>query len=232
MKITLSSILSVLTIEGANNLGTIEGGSGSKYEIVLFLQLKSVTRIKRIDYSKSVVDIRGKLDSLRSGYLRAGVLIGFVWWLMWIPVAVALRLDDVLHPAALYPSLISGDFMQTGSGSLAFTRLSFTDYAGLPPLTILGSVDVAGDLLLGFDEGFSYAPFARLTLIGVGGARTGLFDNYAGNALVKRFDSRRAVYIDYTEDGDIALYTTPLPPTWLLFGLGLLGWYEVARRPG
>ncbi|WP_296922895.1 hypothetical protein [Thiohalocapsa sp.] len=133
---------------------------------------------------------------------------------------------------ALYPSLISGDFMQTGSGSLAFTLLSFTDYAGLPPLTILGSVDLAGDLLLGFDEGFSYAPFARLTLIGVGGARTGLFDNYAGNALVKRFDSRRAVYIDYTEDGDIALYTTPLPPTWLLFGLGLLGWYEVARRPG
>ncbi|MEQ9684337.1 MAG: hypothetical protein RLO49_16685, partial [Rhodospirillales bacterium] len=49
-----------------------------------------------------------KLDSLRSGYLRAGVLIGFVWWLMWIPVAVALGFDMVLHPNALYLSLVVG----------------------------------------------------------------------------------------------------------------------------
>ncbi len=66
--------------------------------IVISQALLVCTRIRRIDYSKSVVDIRSKLDSLRSGYLRAGVIIGFVWWLMWIPVVVALGFDAVLHP--------------------------------------------------------------------------------------------------------------------------------------
>jgi len=76
--------------------------------IVIAQALLVCTRIRRIDYSKSVVDIRSKLDNLRSGYLRAGILIGFVWWLMWIPVAVALGFDDVLHPYSLVPSLIVG----------------------------------------------------------------------------------------------------------------------------
>jgi len=76
--------------------------------IVISQALLVCTRIRRIDYSKFVVDIRGKLDSLRSGYLRAGIIIGFVWWLMWIPVAVALGFDFVLHPYSLIPSLVVG----------------------------------------------------------------------------------------------------------------------------
>ncbi|MEW4488629.1 serine/threonine-protein kinase [Thalassoglobus sp. JC818] len=76
--------------------------------LVISQSLLVVTRIKRIDYSKSVVDIRNKLDSLRSGYLRAGILIGFVWWLMWIPVCVAVGFDGVLHPYSLIPSLVIG----------------------------------------------------------------------------------------------------------------------------
>jgi hypothetical protein len=67
-----------------------------------------ITRIKRIDYSKPVVDIRSKLDSVQSGYLRSGMIIGFVWWLMWIPVAVAVGFDDVLHPYSLSVSLVVG----------------------------------------------------------------------------------------------------------------------------
>ncbi len=79
------------------------------YGVLVFAQSMLVcTRIRRIDYSKSVLDIRGKLDSMRSGYLRAGVLIGHVWWLMWIPVAVALGFDEVLHPRALGLSLAVG----------------------------------------------------------------------------------------------------------------------------
>tara|TARA_R110002049_G_scaffold285698_4_gene466989 strand:- start:117247 stop:119037 length:1791 start_codon:yes stop_codon:yes gene_type:complete len=79
------------------------------YGILVISQAALVcTRLKRIDYSKSVVDIRRKLDSLRSGYLRAGVIIGFVWWLMWIPVAVALGFDIVLHPNSLFVSLAVG----------------------------------------------------------------------------------------------------------------------------
>jgi serine/threonine-protein kinase len=76
--------------------------------IVISQALLVCTRIRRIDYSKPVVDIRSKLDSVRSGYLRAGVVIGFVWWLMWIPVTVALGFDDVLYPPSLIVSLVVG----------------------------------------------------------------------------------------------------------------------------
>ncbi|GAA5505247.1 serine/threonine-protein kinase [Novipirellula caenicola] len=76
--------------------------------IVISQALLVCTRIRRIDYSKSIAEIRGKLDSVRSSYLRAGVIIGFVWWLMWIPVAVALGFDDVLHRSALFLSLVVG----------------------------------------------------------------------------------------------------------------------------
>ncbi len=76
--------------------------------IVISQALLVCTRIKRIDYSKPVLDIRSKLDSMRSGYLRAGVIIGFVWWLMWIPAAVAVGVDAVLHPNSLIVSLAVG----------------------------------------------------------------------------------------------------------------------------
>ncbi|MCR9292969.1 MAG: serine/threonine protein kinase [bacterium] len=77
--------------------------------LVIAQALLVCTRIRRIDYSKSVAEIRGKIDSLRAGYLRAGVLVGFVWWLMWIPVAVALGMDDVvLYANSLVVSLVVG----------------------------------------------------------------------------------------------------------------------------
>ena len=80
------------------------------YGVIVIAQATLVcTRIKRIDYSKPVSQIRRKLDSVRSGYLRAGVLIGFAWWLMWIPVCVAIGFDAVvLHRMSLIPSLIVG----------------------------------------------------------------------------------------------------------------------------
>ncbi|TWU28182.1 serine/threonine-protein kinase [Bythopirellula polymerisocia] len=80
------------------------------YGVIVIAQgLLVCTRIRKIDYSKSVVEIRNKLDSLRSGYLRAGVVIGFVWWLMWIPVAVALGFDAVVvYRNSLVPSLVIG----------------------------------------------------------------------------------------------------------------------------
>ncbi|WP_246151537.1 serine/threonine-protein kinase [Rubripirellula reticaptiva] len=80
------------------------------YGVIVISQAALVcTRIRRIDYSKSVDDIRGNLDSVRSAYLRAGVIIGFVWWLMWIPVCVAVGFDQVvLYRNALVPSLVVG----------------------------------------------------------------------------------------------------------------------------
>ncbi len=76
--------------------------------IVISQALLVCTRIRRIDYSKSVVEIHRKLDSVRSGYLRAGIIIGFVWWLMWIPASVAIGFDAVMHPNSLIPSLVIG----------------------------------------------------------------------------------------------------------------------------
>lgn len=87
----------------------LNGGILHLYGILVIAQgLLVCTRIRRIDYSESIADIRSKLDSLRSGYLRAGVIIGFVWWLMWIPVAVAVGFDYVLNPNSLIVSLIVG----------------------------------------------------------------------------------------------------------------------------
>ena len=35
-------------------------------------------------------------------------MIGFPWWLMWIPAAVAAGFDGVMHPNSLIPSLVVG----------------------------------------------------------------------------------------------------------------------------
>ena len=66
------------------------------------------TRIKRIDYSRPVSEIRDGLSIVRTAYLRCGLAIGYPWWLMWIPVGVAVGFDDVLHPYSLIPSVVVG----------------------------------------------------------------------------------------------------------------------------
>jgi serine/threonine-protein kinase len=80
------------------------------YGVLVISQAALVcTRIRRIDTTKPVADIRNKIGSVRSGYLRAGVIIGFVWWLMWIPVCVAVGFDAVvLYRNSLLPSLVIG----------------------------------------------------------------------------------------------------------------------------
>ncbi|WP_235952293.1 serine/threonine-protein kinase [Crateriforma spongiae] len=67
-----------------------------------------MTRMKRIDYSQSVDDVRSSITRVRDLYLRLTPLIGFPWWLMWIPAGVAAGLDQVLHPNVLVPSLTIG----------------------------------------------------------------------------------------------------------------------------
>ncbi len=80
------------------------------YGVIVISQSALVcTRIRQIDYSKSVEDIRGKLNRVQSVYLRAGIIIGFVWWLMWIPVCVAVGFDAVvLIPRSLIVALVVG----------------------------------------------------------------------------------------------------------------------------
>lgn len=65
-------------------------------------------RIKGIDYAKPVNEIRMQLGKVRSAYLCVGALIGFPWWLMWIPVCVAAGFDIVMQPNCFYPSIAIG----------------------------------------------------------------------------------------------------------------------------
>ncbi len=77
---------------------------------ILFIALAVAvcTRIKRIDFAKPVAEIRDRLDMARRIYLCAGLVIGFPWWLMWIPVGVALGFDEVMLPGSLWVSLLVG----------------------------------------------------------------------------------------------------------------------------
>ncbi|MHC4875151.1 MAG: serine/threonine protein kinase [Planctomycetota bacterium] len=83
--------------------------------IVIAAAANVCTRIKRIDYSRPVGEVRDGLNTVRSAYLQFGHLIGFPWWLMWVPVAVATGFDIVLHPHSLIPSLLVGVVGLVGS---------------------------------------------------------------------------------------------------------------------
>lgn len=65
-------------------------------------------RIKRLDYSKSVQEIGDGLEGIRSAYLRFGILLGFAWWLLWMPLVVAVGFDAVVFPPALWISATIG----------------------------------------------------------------------------------------------------------------------------
>jgi eukaryotic-like serine/threonine-protein kinase len=82
--------------------------------------------IKGIDYSKPVGQIRGKLNSIRSGYLRRSPAVGFAWWLLWIPFFVAIGFEEVLHPNCLWPAVVVG-FVVTVVFALLYVRVLKSD---------------------------------------------------------------------------------------------------------
>ncbi|OYP36070.1 serine/threonine-protein kinase [Rhodopirellula sp. MGV] len=76
--------------------------------LVIAAGIAVCTRIKRIDFTESVDQIRGKLDTVRRVYVKVAPIVGFPWWLMWIPAAVAFGFDAVLVPSSLIPSIVVG----------------------------------------------------------------------------------------------------------------------------
>ena len=44
--------------------------------------------MSRLDYSAPVIEIQKQLAQVRSLYVRAGSLLGLVWWLLWIPLTM------------------------------------------------------------------------------------------------------------------------------------------------
>ncbi len=83
--------------------------------IVIAAAAHVLTRIGRMDYSKPVTTVRKMLDQVRRAYLMTGPVIGFPWWLMWIPACVAIGFDAVLHPYCLWVSLVIGVLGLAGS---------------------------------------------------------------------------------------------------------------------
>lgn len=80
------------------------------YGVITIISATAVcVRIKQVDYSKSVDQIRTKLGRVQSLRLSLGPVIGFAWWLLWIPLSVVFGFDVVvLYRNALLPSLVIG----------------------------------------------------------------------------------------------------------------------------
>lgn len=114
VQISLGVLLIVLGAQcWARNIGithrVVCGAILHVYGILVIAQGANIcTRIKRIDFSKPVDEIHKKLDQLMKAYLWTGMVIGFPWWLLWIPVCVAIGFDAVLYPTSLIVSLVVG----------------------------------------------------------------------------------------------------------------------------
>lgn len=80
------------------------------YGVIMIISAAAVcVRIKQIDYSISVDQIRSKLDRVRSLRIILGPIIGFAWWLLWIPLSVVIGFDAVvLYRSSLLSSLVVG----------------------------------------------------------------------------------------------------------------------------
>jgi serine/threonine-protein kinase len=80
------------------------------YGVIMMISAAAVcVRIKQVDYSKPVDQIRSKLDRVRSLRVFLGPIIGFAWWLLWIPLFVAVGFDAVvLYRNSLLPALVIG----------------------------------------------------------------------------------------------------------------------------
>ncbi len=80
------------------------------YGVIMIISAAAVcVRIKQVEYSKPVDQIRSKLDRVRSLRVFLGPIIGFAWWLLWIPLFVAVGFDAVvLYRNSLLPSVVIG----------------------------------------------------------------------------------------------------------------------------
>ena len=67
-----------------------------------------MVRIKRVEPSRSLDEMRTRVDDARRWHLRTGPLLGFPWCWMWIPVSIAAGFDQMMQRRALIPSLVVG----------------------------------------------------------------------------------------------------------------------------
>ncbi|MFG0291397.1 MAG: serine/threonine protein kinase, partial [Rhodopirellula sp. JB044] len=76
--------------------------------VVIAAAIAVMVRIKRVDYFQPIERVQERVSDVQSVYLRLSPLLGFPWWLMWIPAGVAAGFDQIMHPNSLFPSLVVG----------------------------------------------------------------------------------------------------------------------------
>jgi serine/threonine-protein kinase len=77
---------------------------------VSMIVLAGITSVKigRIDYGKSADLVRDQIAEIRRLYLWSGAFLRLSWWLLWIPLSVAVGFDAVVYPVSLWISLSIG----------------------------------------------------------------------------------------------------------------------------
>jgi serine/threonine-protein kinase len=67
-----------------------------------------LTRVGRMDLGKPVAKVREQLNTVRRAYLISGPVVGFPWWIMWLPAMVAIGIDAVMYPYCFWVSMAIG----------------------------------------------------------------------------------------------------------------------------
>jgi hypothetical protein len=77
--------------------------------VIAAVGARTVVLLRKIDHAAAVITIQKQLAELRRFYVRSGMLVGLVWWLLWIPcLAVLFRFAGVdLYQNVSRPWLLS-----------------------------------------------------------------------------------------------------------------------------
>lgn len=76
--------------------------------VYIIIAIVMMVRIKRVEPSRSLDEMRTRVGDARRWYLRTGPLLGFPWCWMWIPVSIAAGFHQMMQRRALIPSLVVG----------------------------------------------------------------------------------------------------------------------------
>ena len=76
--------------------------------VYIIIAIVMMVRIKRVEQSRSLDEMRTRVGDARRWYLGTGPLLGFPWCWMWIPVSIAAGFHPMMQRRALIPSLVVG----------------------------------------------------------------------------------------------------------------------------
>ena len=76
--------------------------------VYIIIAIVMMVRIKRVEPSRSLDEMRTRVGDARRWYLRTRPLLGFPWCWMWIPVSIAAGFHPMMQRRALIPSLVVG----------------------------------------------------------------------------------------------------------------------------